>query len=86
MIITTSQNIEGRNIAEYLGIVSAATIFVMPGGNKMVDRGWKNAVEEVDKLLIQQAAEMGADAIIAVRYDAGIKMHLVATGTAVKLG
>ena len=32
MIITTTLSVEGRTISEYLGIVSAAQVMVMPGG------------------------------------------------------
>ena len=85
MIITTSQNIEGKSVKEYLGIVRAATILVMPGGTKGIQRGWQAAVDEVNEIIKNQATELGADAVISVRYDAGAKMHLCATGTAVKL-
>ena len=41
MIVTTTLSVEGRTISEYLGIVSAAQVMVMPGGNKGVQRGWQ---------------------------------------------
>ena len=31
MIVTTTLSVEGRTISEYLGIVSAAQVMVMPG-------------------------------------------------------
>ena len=40
MIITTTLSVEGRTVSEYLGIVSAAQVMVMPGGNKGVLAGW----------------------------------------------
>ena len=45
MIITTSQTVEGRQISEYLGIVSAAQVMVLAAGNKGYSvvasrRGW----------------------------------------------
>lgn len=84
MILTTSQNIEGRQISEYLGIVSAAVITALPGGNKATQRGWKAGVDDACKLLEQQAAELGADAVIAVSMQLQ-GMNLCTIGTAVKL-
>ena len=34
MIITTSQTVEGRQISEYLGIVSAAQVMVLAAGEQ----------------------------------------------------
>ncbi|MCF8017791.1 MAG: YbjQ family protein [Vallitaleaceae bacterium] len=84
MIVSTSFSIEGRNIKEYLGIVSAAHIMVMPGGNKGVQRGWQTGIENTTEILKQKAAELGADAIIAARFEP-FGSNLCATGTAVKL-
>lgn len=85
MIVTTSQLLEGRTISEYLGIVSGALVMVMPGGNKGVMRGWQAGVEGATALLIQEAENMGADAVIAARYEP-FGMNICATGTAVRLG
>ncbi len=85
MIITTTQAIEGKVVTEYLGVLSAALVMVMPGGNKGVQRGWQSGVEGANEILTRQAVELGADAIIAVRYDA-VGMQLCATGTAVRFG
>lgn len=85
MIITTSQNIEGRQISQYLGIVSTAVITAMPGGAKSTQRGWKAGVDDACKLLEQQAADLGADAVIAVSMQIQ-GMNLCTIGTAVKLG
>jgi uncharacterized protein YbjQ (UPF0145 family) len=84
MIITTTQGIDGRPVSEYLGIVSAALVMVMPGGNKAVQRGWQTGVEGANEILTQQAIELRADAILAVRYEVA-GAHLCATGTAVRL-
>ena len=35
MIITTTLSVEGRTVSEYLGIVSAAQVMVMPGGTRV---------------------------------------------------
>ena len=72
MIITTSFTVEGRPVIEYLGIVSAAQVMALPGGNKGVQRGWQTGVE-------------GADAVIAARFEP-FGSNICATGTAVRLG
>lgn len=84
MIITTTQNVEGQQVVEYLGIVSAAVITALPGGNKATQRGWKAGVDDACKLLEQQASDLGADAVIAVSMQLQ-GMNLCAIGTAVKL-
>jgi uncharacterized protein YbjQ (UPF0145 family) len=84
MIVTTAYSVEGRDIQEYLGVVSAAMVMVMPGGNKGVQRGWQAGVEGTTQILKQQANDLGADAIIAIRYEPH-GMNICATGTAVKL-
>ena len=56
MIITTTLSVEGRTVSEYLGIVSAAQVMVMPGGNKGVQRGWQAGVDGATEILLQQAA------------------------------
>lgn len=85
MIITTSFTVEGRPVIEYLGIVSAAQVMALPGGNKGVQRGWQTGVEGVVAVLQQQAAELGADAVIAARFEP-FGSNICATGTAVRLG
>jgi len=84
MIISTAFSIEGKSISEYLGVVSAAQVMVMPGGNKAVQRGWQNGVEGTTEIMKQQAAQLGADAVIAVRYEP-FGSNICATGTAVRL-
>ena len=84
MIVTTTLSVEGRTISEYLGIVSAAQVMVMPGGNKGVQRGWQAGVDGVTEILLQQAVSLGADAIVGVRYEP-FGMNICATGTAVSL-
>ncbi len=84
MIITTALSVEGRTITEYLGIVSAAQVMVMPGGNKGVQRGWQAGVEGATAILQQQAEGLGADAVIAARFEP-FGMNICATGTAVRL-
>lgn len=85
MIITTALSVEGRTVTEYLGIVSAAQVMVMPGGNKGVQRGWQTGVEGATAILQQQAESLGADAVIAARFEP-FGTNICATGTAVRLG
>jgi uncharacterized protein YbjQ (UPF0145 family) len=84
MTITTSQNIEGKQISKYLGIVSAALVAALPGGNKATQRGWKAGVDGACQILEQQAKDLGADAVIAVQMQM-IGSNLCAIGTAVNL-
>ncbi len=84
MIVTTAFTVEGKTVSEYLGVVSAAMVMVMPGGNKGVQRGWQSGVEGTTEILKQQAAALGADAVIAARYEP-FGTNICATGTAVKL-
>lgn len=83
MIITTSHNIEGQQISSYLGIVSGAVVATLPGGNKATQRAWKAGVDGVCEVLEQQAAELGADAVIAISIELN-GMNLCGIGTAVK--
>lgn len=85
MIVTTAFAVEGHTIVEYLGIVSAAQVMVMPGGNKGVQRGWQAGVDGATETLGQQAAAAGADAVIGARFEP-FGSNICATGTAVRLG
>lgn len=84
MIITTSQTVEGRQISEYLGIVSAAQVMVLAAGNKGVQRGWQAGVDGATDILKQQATSLGADAVISARFEP-FGSNICATGTAVRL-
>lgn len=104
MIVTTGFDISGRPVAEYLGVVRGivvrATSFgqgiigglkSLAGGNieeftRVCEAGRKEAFNR----MVQHAHEIGADAIIGMRYDAtefydGVT-EVLAYGTAVKLG
>lgn len=85
MTITTSQTIDGKTITAYLGVVSAAQILAMPGGAKAIQRGWQTSVDGTLETMTQQAEALGADAIIAARFEPS-GSYVCATGTAVKLG
>ena len=103
MIVTTANEIVGYPIAKYFGIVrgivvrspSIAQGFL--GGLKQIVGGnieayaevCEAAREEAYERMVRHAEERGADAIIAMRYDAtefsaGVT-EVLAYGTAVKL-
>lgn len=104
MLLTTTNNIEGKHIEQYYGIVSGETII---GANVIRDifagirdiiGGRSGAYEEVlrkakDTALQEmsdQAARMGANAVIAVDLDyetigsSGSMLMVTATGTAIR--
>ena len=101
ILITTSTNLEGYKIKEQLGLVRGITVRSrsilgnMAGGFMTIFGGkstiytelCENAREEALQLMIQHAREMGANAIINMRYDANEVMsgltEVLAYGTAV---
>ena len=104
MIVTTGIEIEGKPVAQYLGVVRGIVVratgigrgFV--GGLKSIIGGnieeWSVVCEEARReafnRMVQHANEIGADAVIAMRYDATEftqgATEVLAYGTAVKLG
>ncbi|MEO8207330.1 MAG: YbjQ family protein [Chthoniobacterales bacterium] len=103
MITTTGNDVTGRTITEYLGLVRGIVVRSpniaqgILGGLKQIIGGniqsyanvCEAAREEAYELMVQHAREMGADAVIAMRYDAtGFGQgatEVLAYGTAVKL-
>ena len=104
MIVVTTESIEGRKVAEYLGVVSGDAIVGAnmfrdffarvrdvvggrAGGYEKALRGAKDAAMED---MVEEARQLGADAILAVDLDyetIGDSMLMVsANGTAVRLG
>lgn len=103
MIVTTGIGIEGRQVAEYLGVVRGIVVratgigrgFI--GGLKSIMGGnieeWAHVCEharmEAFNRMVQHAHEIGADAVITMRYDATEftqgSTEVLAYGTAVKL-
>lgn len=83
-IITTGNDVAGRPIAEYLGVVRGIVVrtpnigqaFVggmrsIFGGNIIeYSRVCEAARQEAFDLLVRHAVERGADAVIGMRYDA----------------
>ena len=100
-LVTTSNELEGHKIVKHLGLVRGVTVRSrsvlgnIAGGFQSLFGGQlsiyvelcENAREEAYQLLIQHAQVMGANAIIAMRYDANEIMQgvteVLAYGTAV---
>jgi len=104
MIVTTGNGVEGREVAEYLGVVRGIVVratgigrgFI--GGLKSIAGGnieefsvvCEEARREAFNRMVQHSLEIGADAVIGMRYDAtefgqGGTTEVLAYGTAVKL-
>lgn len=101
ILITTSTNLEGYKITKQLGLVRGITvrsrsIFGNMAGGFMTIFGGRNTIytelcentrEEALQLLIEHAMQIGANAIINMRYDANEVMNglteVLAYGTAV---
>lgn len=104
MIVTTGMEIEGRRINQYLGVVRGIVVRAtgigrgIIGGLKSIAGGnieeWAEVCEharmEAFNRMVQHAHDIGADAVIAMRYDATEfgqgSTEVLAYGTAVKLG
>lgn len=101
--VTTANSLEGYEIEEYLGVVRGIVVRAQTisqgirgaftsifGGNiKAYEEVCEQARSEAFARMVQHAQEKGADAIIAMRYDAtefqpGVT-EVLAYGTAVKL-
>src|SRR5881296_3817227 len=103
MIVTTGNDVDGRPVAGYIGIVRGIVVrspsitqgFLgslkqIVGGNiESYAQVCEAAREEAFERMVQHAQELGADAIIAMRYDATEfsqnVSEVLAYGTAVKL-
>lgn len=103
MIVTTGNNVEMGNIVQYLGVVRGIVVRATSigagfiGGLKALGGGnieeWTRVCEaarqEAFARMVQHAQEVGADAIICMRYDATEftqgSTEVLAYGTAVKL-
>ena len=104
MIVTTGIEVQGKQIVEYLGVVRGIVVRAtglgrgIIGGLKSLAGGnieeWSVVCEaarmEAFNRLVQHAHEIGADAIIGMRYDATEftqgSTEVLAYGTAVRLG
>jgi uncharacterized protein YbjQ (UPF0145 family) len=101
--VTTANNLEGYEVEEYLGVVRGIVVRAQTisqgirgafssifGGNiKAYEEVCEQARSEAFARMVQHAQEKGADAVLAMRYDAtefapGIT-EVLSYGTAVKL-
>ena len=103
MMVTTSQELPGYRIVRNFGIVRGiivrsrsvignlgAALQTIVGGNfTILTNLCENTREEAYELMMQHAAEHGANAIVAMRYDATEIMQgvteVLAYGTAVQV-
>lgn len=104
MIVTTGNDIAGRQVVQYLGVVRGIVVRStniaqgIMGGLKQIVGGniseyaqvCEAARNEAYQLMVQHAQQIGAEAIIAVRYDATEftqgATEVLCYGTAVRLG
>lgn len=103
MIITTSDSVPGKKVKKILGIARGNTVRARNVGRDFL-AGLKNVVggeiksytellsqarDEAHNRMVNEAQEMGADAIINVRFMTSMVMagsaEMLAYGTAVKL-
>lgn len=104
MIVVTKEQIEGKPITKVLGLVRGSTIRARHAGHDIM-AGFRNLVggeikdytvmlaqarEEALQRMIEQAEEMGANAVVSVRFTTSTVMggaaEILAYGTAVKTG
>ena len=103
MIVTSGNEVAGYSISSYLGVVRGIVVRSpniaqgILGGLKQIVGGniesyvrvCEAAREEAYERMVQHATQMGADAVIAMRYDATEftrgATEVLAYGTAVKL-
>jgi uncharacterized protein YbjQ (UPF0145 family) len=104
MIVTTGNEVQGRQITTYLGVVRGIVVrsqniaqgFV--GGLKQIIGGNISEYESVCEQarmdafqrMVEHAQQIGADAVVGMRYDAteytAGATEVLAYGTAVRLG
>lgn len=94
IITTTCSNIEGHRIKEYKGIVSGASVYNFGGGifaggysDKGQSKLFGSALETAKEILVKNAVDVGADAVIGIQTALVVTNPLIAvtlTGTAVK--
>lgn len=103
MIVVTTEQIEGKRIIETLGLVRGSTIRARHIGHDIM-AGLRNIVggevkdytvmlaqarEEALQRMVEQAEQMGANAVVGARFVTSMVMsgaaEMVAYGTAVKV-
>lgn len=95
MLKTTTENIEGKKIENYLGVVSGTDIYlaggVLGGGMANQEKLYDKAVNTAMLHLESKAIQLGADAIVGISVNLvspgnANNIIVVVTGTAVKVG
>jgi len=104
MIVTTGDSVGPRPVTSYLGIVRGIVVrsptisqgilgglkSIVGGNIEAYAEACERAREHAYERMVQHATQMGADAILAMRYDATEfgqgATEVLAYGTAVKLG
>jgi uncharacterized protein YbjQ (UPF0145 family) len=103
MIVTTGNEVAGKGIAQYVGVVRGLVVRspgiaqgflgslkqIIGGNIEAYAQVCETAREHAFQRMVQHAVEMGANAIIGMRYDAtefaqGVT-EVLAYGTAVKV-
>lgn len=83
MIITTTQHVEGRPVADYLGVVSAQSVQgvnfvrdffarfrdVFGGRSQTLESALRTAREQATAELQAHARQLGADAVVGVHFE-----------------
>lgn len=83
MIVTTTPDVEGRQVSQYLGLVSGEAILganvfrdffasvrdVVGGRSGAYERVLKNARDQALEELVDEAKSRGADAVVGVDLD-----------------
>ena len=101
--VTTGNSLEGYEVSEYLGVVRGIVVraqtigqgirgafsSILGGNIKAYEEVCEQARSEAFARMVEHAEEKGADAVLAMRYDAtefaqGVT-EVLAYGTAVKL-
>ena len=103
MLLTTTKNIEGKTIVKNLGLVKGNTIrakhigrdivaglrTLVGGEIKEYTVMMKEAREQAIQRMVEEAKELGADAVVEIRFTTSLVLsgasEFLAYGTAVKL-
>ena len=103
LIVTTGNEIPGKEVVEILGVVRGSTVrarnigrdidaglkSIMGGEEKTYPEMSKDAREEAYNRMVNEAIDMGADAVIGMKFTTSMIMtaasEMLAYGTAVKI-
>lgn len=83
MILTTTPNIEGKHITQYLGVVTGETIVganifkdimagirdIVGGRSGAYERAFRDARQMAFEEMEQEATELGANAVVGIDLD-----------------